>query len=691
MVFKCKMCGGEIDAQGDEKVLTCPYCSCRQSLPNFDDEKKASRLEKADSCRLAHDFQKAISLYEILESDYPNDPEAYWGSLLCKYGIEYVDDPSSGKKVITCHHLVYQSILDEPDYAKAIELADVIMKDVYEEEAHKIDALQRQMMQESSKEKYDVFICYKESDQTGGRTEDSVLAQSIYEELLSKGYKAFFARITLEGKAGAQYEPIIYSALCSSKVLLHVTTSLENTNSVWVKNEWGRFCKSMGQGRSIIPCYRGISPSDLPSELRYYQGIDFGKIGAMQDLMHGLSKIIKPASEETKKEVKEVKEVIEITPSTRREYQEKSKALLEINDFCASAKDVFDLIEFFDTYSSFRDCASLAERAKIEFIKRADTKDECAQAERYIAELKSPSDRAMMEEVLEGKKSKKREQQLLNEGVFINVKGLTGDVNGLAFAARVLKRSQEKALSLSLSEDEKARAEKDQSDTLSLLARSTERAIESSDSLEQLRKLESALDAIRELDGMLPLLLSARKKIVQLSSEQREREKKRRKKKRIIILSIALGSLAVLGGAIGGITAGVLSHQHDHSPAAISISFVGKRQEYKSRVSGYTNGCYYVYFDLDISSSSSVGVQYLQFKTYVTLDGSNLGYINSSIESMNLGANSSGRYSIYLQDNQPEKNNNTFFISLYNASYGDLSFSSTISSIWFTDGKWYNA
>ena len=67
---------------------------------------------------------------------------------------------------------------------------------------------------------YDVFICYKETDEKGERTIDSVLAYDIYEALTAKGMNVFFARVTLEDKLGRQYEPYIFAALNSAKVML---------------------------------------------------------------------------------------------------------------------------------------------------------------------------------------------------------------------------------------------------------------------------------------------------------------------------------------------------------------------------------------------------------------------------------------------------------------------------------------
>ena len=54
-------------------------------------------------------------------------------------------------------------------------------------------------------------------------------------------YRVFFAKITLEDKLGEQYEPYIFSALNSAKVMLVVGTRKEYFEAVWVKNEWRPF------------------------------------------------------------------------------------------------------------------------------------------------------------------------------------------------------------------------------------------------------------------------------------------------------------------------------------------------------------------------------------------------------------------------------------------------------------------
>ena len=104
----------------------------------------------------------------------------------------------------------------------------------------------------------------------------------------------FFSRITLEDKLGQQYEPYIFAALNSARVMVAIGSKPEYFNAVWVKNEWSRYLAIMAKERSrlLIPCYRGMDPYDLPEELSSLQSQDMGKIGFMQDLIRGIKKVI---------------------------------------------------------------------------------------------------------------------------------------------------------------------------------------------------------------------------------------------------------------------------------------------------------------------------------------------------------------------------------------------------------------
>lgn len=294
-IIKCKMCGGDLVIQPGSTIAVCEYCGTKQTLPKLDDERKVHLYDRANYFRRGNDFDKAMGIYEMILGDDKEDPEAYWGIVLCRHGIEYVEDPRTHKRIPTVNRAQYSSIFEDEDYKKAISFADAGQKAIYEEEAAVIDRIQRGILEISSREEpFDIFICYKETDDHGNRTKDSVYAQEIYDALTKEGYKVFFSRITLEDKLGSAYEPYIFAALNSARVMLVVGTAKENFDAVWVKNEWSRYLSLIqaGKEKTLIPVYKSISPYEMPEEFQYLQSQDMGKVGFLQDLIRGVKKII---------------------------------------------------------------------------------------------------------------------------------------------------------------------------------------------------------------------------------------------------------------------------------------------------------------------------------------------------------------------------------------------------------------
>ncbi len=294
-IFKCKMCGGNLEVAEGSSVGICEYCGTKQTIPTAKDENLQGLYNRANTLRIKSEFDKAEQLYEkILQVD-GNQAEAYWGLILCKYGIEYVEDPATFKRIPTCHRASYDSIIADDDYKSAIKYADGSQRNIYEQEAKEIDRIQKEIIELSSKEEpYDVFICYKETDNTGSRTQDSVIANDIYYQLTQEGFKVFYAAITLEDKLGSAYEPCIFAALNSAKVMLAIGTKPEYFNAVWVKNEWSRYLKIMKKDRSklLIPCYKNMDAYDLPDEFAHLQAQDMGKIGFINDVIRGIKKVV---------------------------------------------------------------------------------------------------------------------------------------------------------------------------------------------------------------------------------------------------------------------------------------------------------------------------------------------------------------------------------------------------------------
>lgn len=306
-IFKCKMCGGTIEFSEGASVGVCDYCGTKQTLPRLDNDKKANLYDRANHFRRNNDFDKAMSIYEQILNEDSTDAEAYWSLVLCRYGIEYVEDPQSHRRVPTVNRAQFTSVFADEDYKSALQYADANQREIYENEAKEIDDIQKGILAISQKEKpFDVFICYKETDANGRRTQDSVLANDLYHQLTQEGFKVFFSRITLEDKLGTAYEPHIFAALNSAKVMVVLGTRPEYFNAVWVRNEWSRYLslvKNSGGKKILIPAYKDMDPYDLPEEFSHLQAQDMSKLGFMQDLIRGIKKII--GASEQKATVKE--------------------------------------------------------------------------------------------------------------------------------------------------------------------------------------------------------------------------------------------------------------------------------------------------------------------------------------------------------------------------------------------------
>lgn len=295
MIFKCKICGGELNIERGQSIIECEYCGVKQTLPRFFDENVRLMYDRANNYLLHNEFDKAESIYsQILYTD-KEDADAYWSLVLCKYGITYVKDPKTEKYIPTCNRTYYSSIFDDENYKKAIKYANEEKKALFEADAKTIDDIQHSIIAISRKEKpFDIFISYKETGTNGGRTKDSIAAQNLYEKLTSEGYKVFFSRITLEDKIGTEYEPYIYAALASSKVMITICSSRENIEAVWVKNEWSRFLAFAQKDRTktILPLYFDMDNTDLPDEFAHLPSYDMKSEGFEQDLIRGIKKLI---------------------------------------------------------------------------------------------------------------------------------------------------------------------------------------------------------------------------------------------------------------------------------------------------------------------------------------------------------------------------------------------------------------
>ena len=298
-VIACESCGAELtetpayNEETKEQYFKCRSCKHLNFIRTRSSD-ESERINRAKQLRLSKRFSEAEQAYNDILLNDGNDPEMLWGMVLSRYGVEYVED-TSGEYIPTLHRMKPVSVLADPDYLAAMENADAMAREQYEHDAKIIAEVQKKYNEIiDNEEPFDIFICYKETDADGRRTRDSVDAMDLYDRLTEKGFKVFFSRVTLEDKLGEEYEPYIYAALHSSKVMLAVGSKKEYFEAPWVKNEWSRYLEIIRGGdrkKKLIPVYKNIDPKDLPIEMQTLQGQDMSKLGYEQDIIRGIIKI----------------------------------------------------------------------------------------------------------------------------------------------------------------------------------------------------------------------------------------------------------------------------------------------------------------------------------------------------------------------------------------------------------------
>ena len=244
-------------------------------------------LNRAEHLRQVHDYDGAVSAYENILAEHPGDAAARWGLVLSRYGIEYTHDAKTDQDVPGINRMSLDSVLEDRDYLLAVENADEETAEYFRTEARRIAAIQEQLADIVRREKpFDVFISFKSGDGRK-RTRDYALAQEIYDALTAEGFRVFFSPVTLRQHPGEVYEPYIFSALYTAKVMVLVGTRREYLESEWVKNEWSRYLFMMRSDtkKHLLPVYEGMNPADFPAGIGRMQGIDLSGIGAVKTVV----------------------------------------------------------------------------------------------------------------------------------------------------------------------------------------------------------------------------------------------------------------------------------------------------------------------------------------------------------------------------------------------------------------------
>ena len=63
MIFKCKICGGDLNVERGQSIVECEYCGVKQTLPRFLNENTKLMYDRANSYLMHNEFDKAENIY----------------------------------------------------------------------------------------------------------------------------------------------------------------------------------------------------------------------------------------------------------------------------------------------------------------------------------------------------------------------------------------------------------------------------------------------------------------------------------------------------------------------------------------------------------------------------------------------------------------------------------------------------
>ena len=299
-IVTCKACGGDLNRVGNYNI--CRFCGSKWIIDESNDVHVVERALAWTALRNS-DFESAVELFENILLKDPENHEACWGMALSLHGIIYVTDLNEYKKVPTCNNISEFSFLNDKYVQKAISLAPSDLVDTYKKQAEDIERIRVEWLEKARKEPpYDVFISFKDSDREHGieRTQDSIDAQDLYNALVSEGYKVFFSRISLRDKVSEHYEPYIYNAIKTAKVMIVFGEKPEYFSSTWIKNEWSRFKTRIENGEkhknSLVVAYKNMDPADLPVVLKSRQCLNVASMTFFSDLTRHIKRVIEESN-----------------------------------------------------------------------------------------------------------------------------------------------------------------------------------------------------------------------------------------------------------------------------------------------------------------------------------------------------------------------------------------------------------
>ncbi len=261
----CPKCGSEIEITENQTLGHCTFCDSLTPLPFFITNRESldaetyknmlNRVNKANAFSLNYQYHRAFNLYDKLIKNYYNldieDYYPYFGKVLAQYGVSYSLNDKLENELI-CLKIVKESIYENENYLRSIELADTNTEAVLKQVASLIDQFQKEVKKELiTINPTDVCILVDNSENNPNAKVDLALAERIKEKLEIETYSSYVTKDII-GTINKEFVINIYKQLLTANHLVVVSSDPNYLNDSIFRHIWMNFYTDSEISETIV-------------------------------------------------------------------------------------------------------------------------------------------------------------------------------------------------------------------------------------------------------------------------------------------------------------------------------------------------------------------------------------------------------------------------------------------------------
>lgn len=293
--FRCTYCGKNVPIIDAQEVVKCPDCGVMLILPKNRTCSFLRRLERGNFLLNKNRFDEAQSVFEALKKESPDDFCLHLAILYCKIGLGA--SLKDNKFQFTINRLRFLAMQLDSSYIQAKKCASSSQQVLIDSFLPEIERVYRQELNLSREQSpCDIFIVCRKTGFSGKESMEFAAAKVLYDQLTKLGFSVYSPDINTPDLQQHEREPMIFSALSTSKVMIVLGSKAEAFYYPWVKDAWTRFIPLIKNGgkKQVIPAFMNITKFELPEELYMAGAIDFSTDTGIREIVARVMDFVLP-------------------------------------------------------------------------------------------------------------------------------------------------------------------------------------------------------------------------------------------------------------------------------------------------------------------------------------------------------------------------------------------------------------